>query len=114
MQAASAKAAAARRAVDGWTPGDEAKLAKLVAGQEQLMKQMENAYDSIVDAKTAAEADQRRATLDALREQHNALDKPIAAANTAKAAAAQATTELAKACAANPFVTGCNAAASGS
>ena len=72
------------------------------------MKQMEDAYDSIVDAKTVGERDTRRATLDDLRTKHNALDAPIAAAKIAKTAAEAADEQRKRLCGDYPLLTGCH------
>src|SRR5580704_16369724 len=99
---------AVTRDATAWTPANQADLDKLGSDQAALMTQMENAYDSMADAKTAAEHDARRATLDDLRTKHNALDAPIKAAGAAKAAA-QAATDARKAlCSEDPLLVGCH------
>ncbi len=99
---------AVTRDATAWTPANQADLDKLGSDQEAVMKQMETAYDAIVDAKTAAEQDARRAALDDLRTKHNAMDVPIKAANTAKSSAQAAEDARKKLCGEDPLLAGCH------
>lgn len=99
---------AVTRDAAAWTPAKQADLNKLQNDQEALMKQMEVAYDAIVDAKSAAEQSARRATLDDLRTKHNAMDAPIKAAIAANAAAQTATDARNAFCSENPLLAGCH------
>ncbi len=98
----------ATRDAAAWTTTKQAELDKLQSDQEALMKQMESAYDAIVDAKTGAEQAARRAALDDLRVKHNAMDAPIAAAKAAQAAAQAANDARKTVCGENPLLAGCH------